>query len=48
MNRHQSEGSDEQGKNGSLPARTPSLALGWTQTDPQSSLFRGHLVGPSQ
>ena len=36
------------GKNRSLPARTPSLALGWTQTGPQSSRFRGHLVGPLQ
>ncbi len=36
------------GKNRSLPARIPSLALGWTQTNPQSPLLRGHLVGPSQ
>ena len=49
MNRHKSELSDEQwGKNSSLPARTPSFALGWAQTNSQSSLLRGYLMGPSQ
>ena len=43
MNRHQSELSDEQGENVSLPARIPSLALGGPKPVPNRPGFEGIL-----